>query len=285
MSANPNPTRIPDEIWWLWEKCYLVIPGVRLGGIFADKVCYHNFVNANKIKWPDAYCIKLPLDLKGDFTKARAIDLTMSTAEMIKRTTLLKNSALHPEDNRLFGVREFYGTLDGKVVYGLTKSDENGPWSRSTSDTSHLWHIHASFFTFYCDNALAMAAFYSVISGESWEDWKERMAIPNQPADMQVATYTNAYNASSLLRGLAGKGVQADGTVKQRDEKGNFINDVKPQDIIDAIAQKVIDQLAAEGWIKPGPDGGISAGEVAKISETVARGLIVGSKVIPPDAV
>jgi len=172
--ANPNPAMITNEMWALWEGCSAVLPGVRLSGIYANKVCYHNSVKANKANWPGAYCIKLPLDLKGPQDKARAIDLTLSDAEMKKRTGLLRAAALHPNDDRLLGVREFYGTLNGTTVYGLSRNTDSGTWVSVTSDTSHLWHIHISEWSFYCNQWPAQEMILSVLSGETWEAWLAR---------------------------------------------------------------------------------------------------------------
>jgi len=177
MAANPNPARITDALWRLWEACLAVIPGVRLGGIYAFKSGYHSSVNDNKANWPGNYSILLPSDLTGDFGKARAIDLTMSTVEMTKRTGHLKAAALHPDDDRLGCVREFYGTIDGRNVYGLSHGGPGQVWRPVTSDASHLWHIHISLFTLYCDDWPAEPGVYglegvlSVLSGETWNAW------------------------------------------------------------------------------------------------------------------
>lgn len=173
--TNPNPGLITNEMWNLWEEAERIIPGVKLSGIYADKKAYHNTVNNNKRLWPGNYSIKLSLDLKGPFDKARAIDLTMSDSEMVKWTKRMKASAEDPADNRLAAVREFYGTLDNKTVFGLIKNDENGSWRRSSSDLSHLWHGHMSLFTFFVNNWAMLAPILSVWSGETYEEWLNNM--------------------------------------------------------------------------------------------------------------
>lgn len=176
MAANPNPFRITTELWWAWEQSQKAIPGVRYGGTYTRKRYYHSSVNENLANWAPNYSIKVWLDLNGgNKDKGRAIDLTMSDAEMRKRTRLLRDSALNPNDDRLFGMREFYGTLDGRTVFGLIKDDADGPWRSASSDTSHLWHIHAAFLAAMIANAKALAGFISVISGESLASWRARM--------------------------------------------------------------------------------------------------------------
>jgi hypothetical protein len=168
--TNPDPSHITDAMWWLWEECTTFIPGVRLGGIYANKSGYHNSVNSNKKGWPGDYSIRLPLDLTMPDNKARAIDLTMDDNQMVLRTGYLIASAQHPEDNRLYGVREFYGTVDLNNVTGLSQTG-TGDWVWVTSDDSHLWHDHISEFTEYADDMDAQKAIASVLSGQSWEDW------------------------------------------------------------------------------------------------------------------
>lgn len=176
MAANPNPTRITTEMWRVWEEAKKIIPGVRLGGIYADKPAYHNTVNANLAKYPGNYSIKLPLDLREPRDKARAIDLTMSDAEMKKRTGYLRRAALHPDDDRLDCVREFFGTLDNETVYGLTHDGPGEPWREVESDLTHLWHEHCSIFTDFVNDWAMLEGLLSTLSGVTWEDWLEKRA-------------------------------------------------------------------------------------------------------------
>jgi hypothetical protein len=170
--TNPDPTHITDAMWWLWTRCAETIPGVRLGGIYALKEGYHNTVNANKKSWPWSYSIKLPLDLTQPDDKARAIDLSMDGVQMALRTGCLKAAAEHPDDNRLYGLREFIGTLDGTSAFCMIKDTVDGPWDYDFGrDLTHTWHIHESVFTAYCDDMDAMRANASVLAGQTWEEW------------------------------------------------------------------------------------------------------------------
>lgn len=190
VATNPDPYRISSAMWRLWEGASRILPGARLSGIYANKPHYHSSVNENKENWSDSYSIKLPLDLPGfNYRYARAIDLTLSEAEMIKLTTRMKNSALNPQDNRLAAVREFYGTLDGNTVYGLIKDDENGPWRRSSANNTHLWHEHESVFTKYVDNWDMLSPQLSVWVGQSWEEYKMGDFLPIYGASGEHVAY------------------------------------------------------------------------------------------------
>jgi hypothetical protein len=208
MSTNPDPTRIPESLWWFWQQCAEYIPGAKLGGIYANKSGYHNTVNANKLNWPNTssnpnYSIQLPLDLNyRPKDKARAIDVTLSPAEMIKRTEFLKRAADHPDDARLYPLRSFIGTLDGVNVFCYIRDTDSGPWRFDGSrDPSHLWHTHKSFWTKYCADQVAAESVWSVYSGQTWEGYKEgevafRVSIQSSDAD---------WNGKVVIGGFGGR--------------------------------------------------------------------------------
>lgn len=175
--SNPDPARITDPMWKLWTD--RANPDWLLSGFYADKKGYHNTVIANKAKWPGNYSIRVPLDLVPiNRDKTRGMDLTMSDTEMVKWTSRMRKSALDPADNRLACLREFYGTLDNKTVYGLIKDTADGPWRQSSADDTHLWHGHKSFFTAFVNNWEMLAPSLSVESGESFEDWISNVFLP-----------------------------------------------------------------------------------------------------------
>lgn len=176
--TNPNPQLITEPMWKLWTD--RPNPNWKLSGIYANKKGYHNTVNANLKNWPGHYSIKLPLDLVSfNRDKARAIDLTMSTTEMIKITTRMQVAAMTPGDTRLRAVKEFFGTLDGKTVFGLSKDSLDGTWRKVSANLSHLWHLHAGFFTAFVDDWFMLAPVLSVWKGENYAQWKGReMNLP-----------------------------------------------------------------------------------------------------------
>ena len=174
MAVNPNPTNITDEFWWLWEEIDKVIPGVLLGGIYARKKGYHGTRLYNLTFFPGNYSIQLTLDLQGPSNVAAAIDLTMSDTEMRKRTNYLRIAADN-NDPRLQHWREFYGTLDSRNVYGRIKDGQFATWRSSSSDLTHLWHIHGSCIRAFVELMAAMTGFLSVISGQSLVEYKTRI--------------------------------------------------------------------------------------------------------------
>lgn len=182
--GNPNPARITDAMWMLWEACYSFIPGVQNAGIWTDhKSGYHCDVNNNLAHWPGSYSVQLALDTQyGPRDKGRAIDLTMSDAQMRERTGYLRRAAEHPDDNRLNVLRSFIGTVDSKTVFCMIKDDDTvGNWRYDYGrDSSHLWHEHISVLTKHCATWAAnvdtpgLEAVASVLSGETWEQWVAR---------------------------------------------------------------------------------------------------------------
>lgn len=176
-SPNPSPARITDPMWDLWMRAIGIMPGVRLGGIYAAKSGYHNTRSANQQSWPGNYSIRVALDLQGPGDKAAAIDYTLSTAEMKKRTGYL-SSAAAAGDPRLAAVREFYGTLNGTTVHGRIKDSRTGAWRSSSADSSHLWHIHLSFFRAYVGDWPELAPVLSVLSGQSLASWRANPSLP-----------------------------------------------------------------------------------------------------------
>lgn len=148
MAPNPNPSRVTDAMWWLWEQLSQLEPSTQLGGIYADKPGYHNTRNnlVNEGQSGDYSIAEFPVDRQGPGDKSAAIDWTFPEAQhgdysrITKYCQRLLASAHDPKDTRLDGWREFFGCANGQIVGW----DYQHVSTSTTDDSSHLWHIHIS---------------------------------------------------------------------------------------------------------------------------------------------
>ncbi|WP_051110402.1 peptidoglycan-binding domain-containing protein [Longispora albida] len=144
-----------------WENA---IASAEFSGIVGDRA--HARTGGYHISREDQpgwnYSVQLPEDKRGASNWASAVDMSMNAADMRLVTSRLLASAKDPHDPRLDPVREFFGTLDGRTVTGWD-CYHGRP---SSSDTSHLWHVHVSFLRQHADNAAALAAVLDVILGK-----------------------------------------------------------------------------------------------------------------------
>lgn len=171
-ASNPNPSRITDEMWWLWQQLLALEPSSKLGGIYANKPGYHNC--RGNLPQSDYSVCDDPPDQGGPPDKAAAIDWTFPDAQagnystIAKYTNRLLASAKDPDDTRLNGWREFYGNADDDSYvegwdcrYGVA----------ATSDSSHLWHIHISENRDQTKSQKNKEALLSVLKGETFAQW------------------------------------------------------------------------------------------------------------------
>jgi hypothetical protein len=184
-----RPGAAPSTCWNITRNHY----PVQLGGICADKTGYHDERNGQL----GNYSATLPIDLLGPGDTCSGLDLTMSTGEMIKRSNFLKNACLDPIDDRTGYIREWIGTLNGTAVTCYIHDTESSGFRLDTGrDSTHLWHIHLSFFRKYSDLARAGEAIASVLSGETYAAWRARInpdpvPVPIPPAPVPVPPLTN----------------------------------------------------------------------------------------------
>jgi hypothetical protein len=172
VAANPNPSRVTDAMWRLWESLQAMEPTSALGGIYANKPGYHN-ARRNLPSYDYSVCDQPP-DGGGPGDKAAALDWTFPEAQsgdygrISRYTKRLLSSAQDMDDPRLDGWREFYGQAD-------TDSYVEG-WDcryghAASSDSSHLWHIHLSVNRDQTTSQANTDALLSVLRGETTDEW------------------------------------------------------------------------------------------------------------------
>ncbi len=195
MASNPNPARVPNEIWNLWEHIDRAVPSMKLSGIYAPKTGYHDVARQGDYSYSE-----VANDRLGPAGKASAIDLTPAgSQDMIVYTKRLEVAA-KARDPRLFingepVLREFIGTKDGRWVYcyvltggrarGLDE-DADDDWGR---DATHLWHIHLSIIRKFSTSQRAMDGIASVLLGEGADDFnggEEEDMTPEQDKRLQA---------------------------------------------------------------------------------------------------
>jgi len=85
------------------------------------------------------------------------------------------------------GIAEWFGTFDGETVVGWY---EGHP---SSSDDSHLWHLHVGLWTESANDQATMQMIYAAITGEGEDDMTpEEHALLDDMAWRMDAIYANA---------------------------------------------------------------------------------------------
>lgn len=151
-------------------------PGIRdivgsdaaLSGITVNKGGYHSTRNWLRANEPGDYSIQLGIDQLGPGDEGAAIDVTFKSAQggdfrnIAKFSTLLYEAGKRG-DPRAYPLREFQGNID------LDRDVEGWSFYRdhalTSSDKSHLWHIHQSIFRKYLNDAAAMRSILEI-----WDD-------------------------------------------------------------------------------------------------------------------
>jgi hypothetical protein len=134
----------PAAIQHVFDRLCQLRPRVpwELSGIVGDASHVKGYHRARAVLPPDDYSVELKRDRGGPAWAACALDIKPPDLVHHQRLTRRLRGAVTLRDRRLSPVREFYGSLDGESVYGW----DLATGQRATSDLSHLWHIHLSFY-------------------------------------------------------------------------------------------------------------------------------------------
>jgi peptidoglycan hydrolase-like protein with peptidoglycan-binding domain len=163
----------------LWPGMKSLEPKSELGGIYANKRGYHN--KRQNLPMPGSssdYSVdEFSIDRQGPSNEASAIDWTFPDAQGGDYKTISKYSkrlyAVRSGDSRTVYMREFFGQIDNdRTVEGWDYSKNRA----SSSDSSHLWHIHISIHRKYINSTIAMRAILSILKGQTEAEWKQEIS-------------------------------------------------------------------------------------------------------------
>lgn len=217
---RPNPsTKITDAMWWLWLRLDELEPTTELGGIYANKAHFHNTGKANLQNWPTSYSIRDLPNRSGPWWMdyASAIDWTFPEAHngnytrIAKYSKRLYDSMRNPSDPRLDKyVYQFFGQTDtDKTVEGWNEYREEA----SSSDSSHLWHIHLEILRLFCGDYWAMWAILTVLMGWTVAQWQASLiqGVDNMYCKYDKLTYNMNAETMQLKMIRCGQTIAADG--------------------------------------------------------------------------
>jgi hypothetical protein len=135
----------PQNLRNLYDR--IKLSSKQMSGIVGDSSHTYGYHRGRHYVGPADYSVTLTADKTGDGEAACALDVKLSAADMELATKRLM-AACRGNDPRVRCLREFFGTLDGTRVTGWDRHDPAalGDDGYTTSDDSHLWHIHLSIY-------------------------------------------------------------------------------------------------------------------------------------------
>jgi hypothetical protein len=166
--------REPAAVRELWNLIDVGIPRAQLLGIVGNPET-HFFGYHRSRDWDiefgedgaNDYSVLLPQDKRGAGDCASALDVGLP-ADLMKTVSERLLAAGQDDDPRLHAMREFFGTVDGVRVIGWDRHNPNDAFNNTTttSDSSHLTHIHLSFYRKFAEDFDALEPIASVMTGE-----------------------------------------------------------------------------------------------------------------------
>lgn len=151
----------PDAIRACFNTVKAAMPAAQLGGILGDRAHTYGYHRGRNYVSKGDYSVSLADDKMGDGEAASALDITLGPTAMrlVTQRLIAATNVKNPVLTK--AVREFFGTTDGKTVVG--RDVRTG--RKVTSDSSHLWHVHISFFRRYATNQALLQQVASIITG------------------------------------------------------------------------------------------------------------------------
>jgi hypothetical protein len=157
----------------LWPGMHELEPTSKLGGILAYKRGYHaprEWLQTHGYTSDYSYT-QFAVDREGPADEPSAIDWTFPGTAIAKyaKRLLAAGRAGRGGDPRTLYMREFFGQAD------IDSEVEGWDFAKnrtSTSDSSHLWHIHISVHRKYVMDPTAMRAILSILSGQPLDEWR-----------------------------------------------------------------------------------------------------------------
>lgn len=154
----------PQSLHDLYDR--VAVPSKQMSGIVGDSAHTYGYHRGRNYVSHGDYSAVLAADLGGDGSAACALDIKLSAADMVTVTNRLM-TAMRGGDPRTAPIREFFGTQDGRKVTGWDRHNPavGGDDSFTTSDDSHLWHIHLSIYRSMVGNSALVGQVADVING------------------------------------------------------------------------------------------------------------------------
>lgn len=156
----------PQAILDLYAAIHRLIGQAELSGVLGDSSHTYGYHRARNVLPAGDYSCHYGADKLGDGWAASALDVKLPTALMETVSARLM-AAMKAEDPRVKAVREFFGTINGSVVTGWDRHALVDPkdGTYTTSDDSHLWHIHLSIYREFANERAVLLPIADVMAG------------------------------------------------------------------------------------------------------------------------
>lgn len=188
----PTLAQLQEERWWREE---IQPPALKN---LADRLCvfygqprvaagikgdqYHLRGSHRSRRWilRSTYCtsrtytVTHPDDLAGDENWCSGLDFNPGSTERLIAICQRLDRAVRA--GLIEEVSEWYGNVDGNAVVDGFDNVRN---LARTSDSSHLWHLHASILRRYANDPAVMQRLYTILTGD---DMEQTDALIRNPA-------------------------------------------------------------------------------------------------------